>query len=215
MKRIVLLGAGGHAKVVWDTLQCMRERDRLEVVAVLDDDFNLWGRSFLGLTIDGPMEKMADLPVDVAIVAIGDNRARRQVYERVQGNSVPLINAIHPSAVIAHEVQLGRGIVAFANVAVNIGTVIGDNVILNTACSVDHDCTIGPYAHIAPGVHLGGDVTIGEGTLIGIGATVMPQRQVGTWSVVGAGALVYTDLPDRVVAVGMPAKVIHNFVAEH
>jgi sugar O-acyltransferase (sialic acid O-acetyltransferase NeuD family) len=149
------------------------------------------------------------------IVAIGDNATRQRIFERLQSQGERFVVARHPSAVIGAGVQIGPGSMICAGVVVNPSSIIGANVILNTACTVDHHNHIGDHAHVAPGVHLGGDVTIGEGTLIGIGATVMPQRQVGTWSVVGAGALVYTDLPDRVVAVGMPAKVIRNLVAEY
>ena len=97
-----------------------------------------------------------------------------------------------------------------AGVVVNPGSAIGANVILNTGCTVDHHNRIEDHAHIAPGVHMGGDVHIGEGALVGIGATVMPQRRVGAWSVVGAGALVHADIPDHVIAVGSPARVIHR-----
>ena len=83
-----------------------------------------------------------------------------------------------------------------ANVVINPGAVIGDNVILNTGCTVDHHNHIGSFAHIAPGVHLGGDVYIGEGTLVGIGAAVMPQRTVGAWSRIGAGAVVVENILD-------------------
>ena len=210
MQQVALLGAGGHSKVVWDILQCLRERDSPEVVAVLDDNSDLWGRSFQGLTIDGPIEKMADLPIDTTVVAIGDNRARRQVYERVRGSGVSLLNAIHPSAVIARDVQVGHGIVACANAVVNIGTVIGDNVILNTACSVDHDCVIGPYVHIAPGVHLSGMVSVGGGTLVGVGAIAIPGVHIGENAVVGGAAAVIGDLPDGVTAVGVPARIIKS-----
>jgi acetyltransferase-like isoleucine patch superfamily enzyme len=87
---------------------------------------------------------------------------------------------------------------------------IGDNVILNTGCTVDHHNRIGNHARIAPGVHLSGDVTIGEGTLVGIGATMIPQRTVGAWSVIGAGSVVTRDIPAYATAVGMPARVIRR-----
>ena len=101
-----------------------------------------------------------------------------------------------------------------AGAVINPRSTIGANVIINTGCTVDHHNRIESHAHIAPGAHLGGDVSIGEGTLVGIGATVMPQRQVGQWSVVSAGALVHADVGDRVVAAGVPARAIRKLVVE-
>lgn len=210
MKRIVLLGAGGHARVVWDVLELIRERDGLQVIAVLDDAPALWGKAFAVLTIDGPIQKIERVPADAALIAIGDNGARRDVYAQVKSRGIPLVSAIHPRAVIARDVQLGAGIVAFANVVVNTGTRIDDDVILNTACSVDHDCVIGAHAHIAPGVHLAGTVTIGEGTLLGVGSVTIPHVTIGEWVTVGAGSVVTHDLPARVTAVGVPARILHR-----
>lgn len=95
-----------------------------------------------------------------------------------------------------------------AGAVANCCTVIGTNVILNTGCTVDHDNSIGDHVHIAPGVQLGGEVVLGDRVLVGIGATVMPRRRVGAWTVVGAGALVHTDLPESITAAGIPTRVL-------
>jgi acetyltransferase-like isoleucine patch superfamily enzyme len=97
---------------------------------------------------------------------------------------------------------------------VNTGTVIEDNVILNTGCTVDHHNYIGSHAHLAPGAHLGGDVRIGEGALVGIGTTVIPGRRIGDWAVVGAGSVVTRDIPPYTTAVGIPARVIKRHEPE-
>jgi len=203
-KRVVILGAGGHAKVVCDVL-CL---SGYRVIGFLDDDPLLGGSQLLGLPILGTTERVADLDVDAAIVGIGDNRLRQAFYERLRTQGVPLINAIHPSAVIARDVQLGSGLAVAANVVVNPGSRIGDNVILNTASSVDHDCLIEEHVHIAPGARLCGGVRVGRGTLIGVGACVIPYKTIGAEVVVGGGAVVTMDLPDRVTAVGVPARII-------
>lgn len=214
MQRVIILGAGGHAQVVADVLQCMAGAGGggggLTVVGYLDDNPALAGRRFLGLPVLGPLAALADVPHDVAVPGIGDNRTRQRLFERLAGQGEVFGVARHPHSIIAADVAVGAGTVVCAGVVVNTGSRIGTDVILNTACSVDHHNAIGDHVHIAPGTHLGGDVTIGAGTLVGIGATVLPQRSVGAWCVVAAGAVVTKDIPSHCVAAGAPARVIRR-----
>jgi len=213
--RVLIVGAGGHAQVVADILLRMREAGAdLTPLGYLDDNPALAGQRLLGLPVLGTIAHLSTIAHDALIVAIGDNATRQHLFETLQGRGERFVVARHPSAVIAPNVRIGPGSMICAGVVVNPGSIVGTNVILNTGCTVDHHNHIGNHVHIAPGVHLGGDVSIGEGTLVGIGATVMPQRRVGNWSVVSAGALVHTDLPDRVVAAGMPARIIRSLTAE-
>ena len=179
-------------------------------IGYLDDNLALSGQRLLGLPVLGNIAQLSATSHDATVVAIGDNATRQRLFETLRSQGEYFVIARHPSAVIAPDVRIGPGSMICAGVVVNPSSVIGANVILNTGCTVDHHNRIGNHVHIAPGVHLGGDVSIGEGTLVGIGATVMPQRQVGDWSIVSAGALVHADLLDRVVAAGMPARVIRN-----
>jgi len=148
------------------------------------------------------------------IVAIGDNATRRRLFKMLDSAGERFAIAQHPGAIVAPDVQIGPGSMISAGAVINPATVVGANVIINTGCTVDHHNHVGDHAHIAPGAHLGGDVSIGEGTLIGIGAIVMPQRKVGQWSVVSAGALVHADIGDRVVAAGLPARAIRKLTVE-
>jgi sugar O-acyltransferase (sialic acid O-acetyltransferase NeuD family) len=163
--QVSIIGAGGHAKVVYDALVL----SGMHVLGFLDDDRALWGRRWFGVPITGPVRTIAELSTDGAIVAIGDNAARKRVYLWLKEQSVPVINAIHPTAVLAATARTGEGVAIFANVVVNVDTVIGDNVILNTACTVDHSCNVGDHVHLGPGVHLCGEVVVGESTLLGVG----------------------------------------------
>jgi len=212
---VLIIGAGGHAQVVADVLLRMREAGAgLTPVGYLDDDPAHAGQTLLGLPVLGAIGHLSAVPHDVLVVAIGDNSTRQELFAVLQGEGESFTVARHPRAVIAPDVQIGQGSVICAGVIVNPGTVVGANVILNTGCTVDHHNHIGDHVHVAPGVHLGGDVTIGEGALVGIGATVMPQRRIGKWSVVSAGSLVHTDLPDRVVAAGVPARVVRKLTMD-
>lgn len=206
--RIIVIGAGGHGQVVADILQRMHDAGGASIVAgYLDDDPTLLGRSLLGVPVLGRVRDLPAVSHDAVIVAVGRNPTRRQLAEDLERSGERFAVARHPSAIIAPDVVIGRGSMICAGVIINPGTVIGAHAILNTASSIDHHNGIGDFAHIGPGVHLGGDVRIGPGTLIGIGSTVLPQREVGEWSVVGAGSLVIEDIPSGVTAMGAPARV--------
>lgn len=159
--RIVIIGAGGHGKVVCDSLRlALRAAGKGEILGFLDDKSSLWGQSLMNLPILGPIDHLEDVRPDAVIVGIGENEARRRVCKWVEEKGYPLVNAVHPRAVVAGDVLMGTGVAVFASVVVNTGTVIGDNVILNTGCTIDHDCVIGSYVHIAPGAHVAGGVEI-------------------------------------------------------
>ncbi len=202
--RVLIIGAGGHAKVVHDVLV----ESGVHVVGFLDDNGELWGQQLFGLPITGPLNAIRQTNPDGAIVAIGDNAARKRVYTWLKKQGVAIVNAIHPTAVIAATVKTGEGVAVFADVVVNADTVLGNNIIVNTSCTIDHDCVIGDHAHLGPGVHLCGGVTVGESTLLGVGAVAIPDVRIGTHVTVGAGAVVVNDLPDGVRAAGVPAKVL-------
>lgn len=208
MTRILILGAGGHGQVVADILARSAGAGTPDrVIGYLDDNPHMHDKWLLNVQVLGHLSDIDVISHDELVLAIGDNRRRQQLFAQLSARGESFAIARHPAAVIAPDVRIGPGTVICAGVIINPGSVIGSNVILNTGCSIDHHNQIGDHAHIAPGAHLGGDVTIGEGVLIGIGAIVMPQRHIGRWSVLGAGALATHDLSDHVVAIGVPAQV--------
>lgn len=211
MQRVAIIGAGGHAQVVADILMLLHDNGMLvKAIGYLDDDPQLHGTIRLGLPVLGALHDLPTIEHDAVIVGIGNNHIRQKIYERLGAQGEHFAIARHPSAVIARDVILASGTVVCAGAIVNLGATIGANVILNTACSVDHHSMIDNHGHIAPGVHLGGDVVVGQGALVGIGATIHPQRQVGAWTVIGAGAVVIDNIPDYSVAIGVPARVVEH-----
>ena len=221
---VAIMGAGGHAKVVYDAILSAEQH---EVIGFVDDNVDLIGTKLYGLPIVGNIADL-DSPalldpenrgVEGYIIAIGNNTVRQEkvafysqspLTKGVRGLShgyVP-ITVIHPRAVIAETAQIGEGTVVFANVVVNPEARIGRHVILYTACTIDHECDIADYAYISPGCNVGGQVKIETGAFLGIGAVVLPRITVGAWSIIGAGAVVTKDIPSHVTAVGVPAKVI-------
>jgi len=212
---LLVYGASGQAKVVIDILR----QNEFQIQGLLDDNKSLWGSQFQGYKIYGleelsfdPMVLAGGGPSPIQIVlAIGDNSTRKKIANKVTNQQDLIfskVNIIHPVAQIDDSINIGDGTVIMANVVVNVDAEIGKHVILNTACTVDHDCIIEDYVHLSPGVHLAGNVHVGEGAHLGVGVSVIPGIKIGAWSVIGAGAAVVDHIPAYSTAVGVPARVI-------
>lgn len=209
-KNVVVLGASEHAKVVLDII----EREGKYGIAGLIDTHKPAGGVLAGYPILGAEEVMLAMfqrgEIAGAIIAIGDNWTRHRVAEKVKAGAsdFKFISAIHPSAQIADRVSIGEGTVVMAGVVVNPDSLVGNHCILNTKSSLDHDCVMGDFSSLAPGVTIGGVVRIGAFSAISLGANIIHGKTIGAHTVVGAGALVLTDIPDHCVAYGVPAKVV-------
>lgn len=208
---LAIWGASGHARVVADIL---RLGHRYNVVGFIDDvQPARRGEAFEGSCVVGGIEALESLRADgvrVFLVAVGDCAARLRLAEKVTRSGFRLATAVHPSAVVADGVLIGAGTVIVAGAVVNPGAALGGNVIINTLSSVDHDCSIADGVHLAPGVHLAASVSVGTGTFIGIGSVVKEQITVGDRCVIGAGSVVVEDIPDKVLAYGVPARIIRD-----
>jgi sugar O-acyltransferase (sialic acid O-acetyltransferase NeuD family) len=208
--QIVIIGAGGHGKVVLDILRAAGED---EPVGFVDSSPSRAGGRIGGLPIFGPanvLPKLRQQGIRGAIVAIGDSRARVQYASILREQGFELVNAIHPSSSVSPTAAMGRNVVVAAHAAVCTEARIEDSVILNTACVVDHECEIGAGAHVCPGAHLAGRVRVGAGAWIGIGANVIQCLSIGEHATVGAGAVVIRDVPAGSTVVGVPARVIKS-----
>ena len=208
---LALYGCSGHAKVVLDAI---RLQQNYEVVAVLDDRApGTRALEFSGVPIIGGREALAGLAklgVHHVMLAFGDCEARLALANLVRCVGLQCAVVMHPRAVVAGDVQLGSGTFVAAAAVINTESTIGENVIVNTSASIDHDCAVGDGVHICPGVHLAGRVTVGRGAWIGIGSTVRDGVVIGAGAFVGAGSVVLRDIPDQVVAYGVPARVVRN-----
>lgn len=205
--RVVIAGCGGHGRVVLDVL---RNQRMVRVVGFLDDRVPRPQRcETTGVPIIGAV-RWQQLQAEVAdhfVVAIGNNHIRRQQFLAALEAGWKPWQAVHPSAIVAKDARLGAGVQAMAAVIVNPFAQIGSNVILNTACTVDHDCLVADHAFVGPGAHLGGAVRVGEGAFLGIGALVLPGISIGAGATIGAGAVVTRDVPAGATAVGVPARI--------
>ena len=207
MSGILILGAGGHGKVVADILNACH----LEIAGFLDDNPRARSEERLGLPVLGAIDEYRIYAPSGLVLGIGQNHVRQAVVKRLGVTAQDLwINAIHPRATVASSVLLGHGIVVAAHAVVNPDSAIGSHVIINTGATIDHECSINDYAHVAPGSHLAGNVVVETGAFLGVGASVIPGLTIGEWSIVGAGSVVLRDIPARATAYGVPAKVVKN-----
>lgn len=206
---IIIYGAGGHGKVVADILE---RQAKYMLLGFLDDNPEVWGKELSGYKVFGGIDSFADqgLARYPFIVGVGDNQARRQLVARLNTLGCRFGRAIHPSAQIARDVELAPGVMIMANVVINPGSRVGNHTIVNTSATIDHDCVIGDFVHISPAATLAGNVVVQEGAHIGMGSLILPGVQVGAYSVIGAGAVVVSDIPERVVAIGVPAKPVRH-----
>lgn len=209
LKRVLILGAGGHGRVVLDILV---QAGRHQIVGFLDNNPAILGRRIDGLPVygaTGDLQRFArELDAAAAIVAIGDNGTRRGLAREVDTLGIELISAIHPSATLARNAAIGRNVVIAAGAVVCSNCQIGDSVILNTGCIIDHQTMIGEGTHICPGVRIAGRVKVEPGVFVGVGATVIPKVTLGCECIVGAGAVVIEDVPPLATVVGVPARQI-------
>ena len=202
---IVIIGAGGQGSVVADALLRSHEAGSgAWPIGFLDDSRT---EPLLDLPILGPLASLPAIPHDGVVVAIGDNAVRRKVSEELSARGETLIVARHPWTSIAPAVRIGAGTMISAGVIVTPGVMIGRGVLLNTKAAVDHDSVIGDFSHVSPGATLGANVVLGEEVFVGLGASILSGCRVGSRSIIGAGAVVVRDIPENVVAYGVPARV--------
>jgi UDP-perosamine 4-acetyltransferase len=206
---VVILGAGGHAKVIIELLRQDRSLALVGLVDVQRTRTDLLGVRVIGS--DGMLPELRRGGVKHAFVALGDNRARLNAARRLRDCDFQLVNAISSHACISPSARVGRGVAIMAGAVVNAETVIEDLAILNTRASVDHDGYVGEAAHIAPGCALAGRVHIGSLAFIGTGTSAIPGITVGENSLVGAGSCIVRDIPANSLAFGVPARIVRAY----
>lgn len=204
--KIVVVGQGGHSKVIVDLLLSDRNH---EIVGFLDDKYSEF--RLIGHTYYGPIssaDKLFEHGDDVKfIIAIGDNKIRHSIVQKLGLSHDYYITVIHKSAVISPTAKIGHGTVIMPNSVINADSQIGHHSIINTGSVIEHDSIVGNFSHVCPSATLTGTVHLGEGVYVGAGATIIPKIRVGEWAIIGAGATVITDIPSFTTAVGIPAKI--------
>jgi sugar O-acyltransferase (sialic acid O-acetyltransferase NeuD family) len=212
MKKIIVFGASGHAKVVIDIIE---KQKQYEIFGLIDSykpkDSFLFEYKILG-SEDELEVIVKQNNIFGIVVAIGDNCTRKNIVKKIRNTCPDLnfINAIHPNAYLGKNVILGVGNVIMPGVIINSDSVIGDSCIVNTNASVGHDSVLHNFSSVSPGVTIGGNLKLGLCSAISIGATVIENITIGNNTIIGAAAVVTKNFPDCVVAYGSPAKIIRK-----
>lgn len=205
LKRLAIVGAGGHGKVVAETAEFCGWQH----IEFFDDNWPArTANSHWAITGDISLllRRMAEF--DGVVVAIGSNSVRHSKSIELENGGARLTTLVHPSATVSPRARIGAGSVVFAGVVVNVDATVGQGAILNTGCSIDHDCHLESFVHISPGARLAGGVAVGDLSWVGIGATVIQSVRIGKKVTVGAGAVVVGEVADLLTVVGVPAKAL-------
>lgn len=204
MRRLAIIGASGHGKVVAD----IAESCGWEAIDFFDDAYSSQVTTNGNWPIVGNVANLISAPsfYTGVIVAIGNNQVREKVCGIILASAMDLVTLIHPAAVVSRYAQIGAGSVVVAGAVINAYAVIGCGAIINTGASIDHDCCLGDYVHVSPGAHLAGGVKVGSRSWVGIGSCIKQQVSVGTGVTVGAGAVVIDNILDNLTVAGVPAR---------
>jgi len=206
MLRILLLGAGGHAKVLIDILNSNNQK----IIGILTPDSQLWGKKLKEVPILGGDDKIEQYsPEEIALVngigSVKDLGTRIRIFNHYKQKGFIFATLIHPMAIVAKDVFLGEGVQIMANCVVQPDCKILDNTILNTSASIDHDCHIGTHCHIAPGVTLSGNISMGNNSHIGTGAVIIQNINIGANCIIAAGSVVVQNIRNNKKVKGVPA----------
>lgn len=205
-KILLIWGAGGHGKVVFDIARNMQ----FEEIIFVDDAPEKAGGTFCGCPVINGGAEFHCFAMKSFVVAVGENAVRARCFQRALGWGLLPVVLVHSAAVVAASASIGRGTVVMPGAIVNAGAAISEDCIINSGAVVEHDCMIDAHVHISPRVALGGGVSIGRLAHVGIGAVVLPGARIGEESVVGAGAVVLKEAPPRSTVVGVPARVVSS-----
>ena len=213
--KVVGVGAGGHAKILVELLQ---QTGKYELVGLTDMNRERWSTKLMGYPALGGDDVLADLyakGIRVAFIGVGavssdGTRLRAKLFRQVQQLGFDVVTLTHPQAAISPSARIGAGSVVMAGTVLSADVRLGDNVVIYSGTVMEHDSVIESHVHLSPGVTIAGGVTIQEGAFIGAGASVIQGVRVGRWATVGAGAVVLKDVPDNVVAFGVPARPVRE-----
>jgi sugar O-acyltransferase (sialic acid O-acetyltransferase NeuD family) len=209
---VIIMGAGGHAKVLIETLHLLGA----SILGITDPNESLHGQNMMGVPIIGNDRKIWDfvdnktIQLVNALGSTNDTKARQTLFNTWQKRFYNFPAIIHPRAILPRHIHLFQGVQILAGAIINPNVKIEKNTIVNTGAIVEHDCIIGEHVHLAPGVRVAGNVTIGNSSHVGIGSTIIQGLTIGSNCLIAAGAVVIRSVPDNSIVMGVPGKIVKD-----
>jgi len=210
-EKVVILGAGAQAKYILEIFSISKSF-KVECIIDVDNNPERLGKEIYGFKIQKwnkeYLSALKKKGVGKAIVAHGNNTRKENLFIKVKEMEFELVNAIHPKSIIATTVILGKNVIVNAGAVIQPFARIANGVMVHSGVVVEHDNIIEDFVNLGPGVRLAGGVRVKKGAYVYTGASVIPTITIGSNSIVGAGAVVIKDVPDNVVVVGNPARIV-------
>lgn len=208
MEDIIIIGGGGHAKVLMELIRFMGQ---YKIIEVLDSQLKagIYISEIAVLGKDDLLAELYDKGIRNACIGVGsirDNSKRKMLYEKVKQIGFNIPSLIHPHSILSNNIKLLEGVQIMAGVIIQANSSIGLNTIINTGSIIEHDCQIGNHVHICPGAVISGGCVVGDGAFVGAGATFIQGIKIGNNAIIAAGAVVINDVPDSSIVRGVPAK---------
>ncbi|PUU87761.1 acetyltransferase [Halanaerobium congolense] len=207
MKKIIIIGAGGHAKVIADIIIKRKKKlkENIIIEAFLDDKYETKKTVYQGIPLIGKLDKINNLNKDdyYFVIAIGNNAIREKIANKYD---LKYYTAVHPDAILAEDVEIGEGTAVMANAVINSSVKVGSHCIINTSSVIEHDNEIDAFAHVSPNAVLAGNVKVGKKSWIGMGTSVVQGVKIGDNVTIGAGSVVLNDIVNDVTAYGVPCR---------
>ena len=208
-KKLLLIGGGGHCHVIIDSLLSLGRYDQIGIVDYKGIEF--CGIHVVGTDDDLPLLREAGWnEAFITVGSVGKTDVRRHLWEMIQKYMFSIPSIIDPTAVLARDITVERGVYIGKRATINAGAIIREGAIINTGSIVEHDCEVGAFSHVSPGAILCGQVKIGHDTHIGAGSVIRQMIHVGNETIIGAGSVVVNDIMDHSKAYGNPCRVIES-----
>ena len=211
VKSVVIVGAGGFGREVLEIFKDINKQEKKwDILGFVDSNKELHGKTINNYPVLGGFNWFENHKDVGCVCAIGEPKAKKKVVETLQKMDVHFCNAIHPSVIMSDFIEFGEGVIVCAGTILTVNIRIGNHVIINLNCTIGHDAVIEDYCSLMPTVKINGNNHLYQGAYVGTGATFIHQVSIGAWSTIGAGAVVVGNIPENVIAVGTPAKVIKH-----